>query len=636
MDILVTGRLAPVSASFFAPLAGQYKVVAASDDLDEAAAGKGCTPFAFSVMDEAFAKLFHSYSFEAVVYFAARPELSAPYFAEYGELEKVLGLCVEYDVKKVIFVSSTFVYEGLAAADEQTVPRPQSETAISLWACESLCGCYRRRYGLEALVLHAPCLYGRYENHSYLGGALFQAVAKGHVLLQGVQEQTLDLLSLEDLGELVMRILYDWQERLECINVPGARQLTLAELGVALTQVVKASRVAYSGQPARLYHPVASRLARQEFDWLPVADAAQELPGLAKQVNRQETEEKPRWTVRLWEFIKNNRIILRTLELALGYILMELLNRVSGTTVQFRGIDYRLLFVVLLGSVHGLKTGIAAAALASVSCLFGYLGNGMDWRVILYNVDNWMPFACYFIIGAITGYTRDKRLDDLAFARDDKEHLEQRYVFLNELYMSALENKGQYKKQIMSYRDSFGRIFEITKRLDTMMPDAIFKEALAALEDILDNRTVSIYAMNPYGTFGRLHVCSKQVIDQMPKSLDMSKLPRLKAELEKDSVWVNTDCLEQYPDYVFPIYRENQLILLVMVQEAAFEQMAMYFENLLKILCSLIEASLLRAQDYMEKFNDELYLPGSRVMKKEAFKELLRVREEMEEAVISE
>ena len=39
----------------------------------------------------------------------------------------------------------------------------------------------------------------------------------------------------------------------------------------------------------------------------------------------------------------------------------EILHRVLGNSVQFRYIDVRLLYVVIIGSIYGLNEGVAAA-----------------------------------------------------------------------------------------------------------------------------------------------------------------------------------------------------------------------------------------------------------------------------------
>ena len=219
-----------------------------------------------------------------------------------------------------------------------------------------------------------------------------------------------------------------------------------------------------------------------------------------------------------------------------------------------------LLFVMLLATLHGLRTGLAASALACLSCFLSYMANGMDWRIIAYNVDNWIPFACFVIMGAVAGYTRDRMRNDLRFVQEEKADLEQRYVFLNELYIRTLENKSQYKNQIMSYRDSFGRIFEVTRRLNTVMPDEVFKEALIAMEDILDNQSICLYTFDQNARFGRLMVCSKAIADTTGKSVDLEKYGLMVPSFEEGEVWCNNERLLGYPEYAAPIFQNGRLV----------------------------------------------------------------------------
>lgn len=608
----------------------------ASGDVDAGISGKNCVLFGSDPGDDGFEKLFRTYAFNAVIFFSSRPEEPEGSFRDLEQLETVLKLCANHDVDKVIFVSSTVVYEGLTNVDETTVPMPTSKMGLLLYSCEQLCDIYRKKHGISVVVLRPPSLFGYYESKSIIGNIVLQIATKNFVQFYGIEEQLIDFLSLEDFGELVVRILYDWQHNISVINVPGARKKTFAQLGRGLYRVVHTTRIAFSGKPAHVYPPVQSNIARKAFDWTPIIDIDDEIPHLIECIDSIKRKPKTGLRKRIYSFFKTKTFILKVAELLIAYLCMEYLNYLTKTTVQFQSIDFRLLFILLMGTVHGLKTGLAAAFLASYSCLIGYMNEGVDWRILVYNIDNWLPFAGYIITGTITGYTKDKNTNNLEFITDKHKDLEKRYEFLNDVYTSALSNKEQYKKQIISYRDSFGRILDFSKRLNTVMPDLIFKEALLSLEDILDNRTISIYSIESNGVFGRLNVCSKKIAETTSKSIDLKKFVLFKEKLSPGEVWSNTSRIIMYPDYVFPVFREDKLVLIVTIQKAEYDQLAMYFENLFKVVCSFIEESLLRAKDYNEKFEDEIYLPNSRILKNKELKEVLRVRAQMEEEAISE
>ena len=82
MDILMTGRLAGLTSSVSDPLVRNHKVVMASDDLIASGKRKGVTPFRISPHGAGFEKIFHSYAFDTVLFFAQPLYTQQEYFEE--------------------------------------------------------------------------------------------------------------------------------------------------------------------------------------------------------------------------------------------------------------------------------------------------------------------------------------------------------------------------------------------------------------------------------------------------------------------------------------------------------------------------------------------------------------------------
>ena len=636
MEILLTGRLREVTAAACDHLAERYKVVAASGDLDTGLIGRKVTPFKLSPHDEDFEKVFNSYNFDTAVFFSQRPEELREDYNEFQDLEACLRLCSEHDVNKVVYLSSTGVYAGLASADEDTRVSPGDCLGVMLAACENLCEFYRRQKAMSVIVVHAPCLFGYGEGVSLVGNAIAQAVDSASLKLQGPENQLCDFLSEKDLAELLIRLIDGWSTQHTVINVPGASSMTLGQLGELIKLRYPTLRLSYSERALPAAPPLASQIPRKEYDWVPVHDLQEELNQLIHDFSGDPVAEKvPFWT-RVKEFWSEHSFLIRLVELVLGFLLMEFLNYITETSVQFQYIDFRLLYVTLLGTLHGIRTGFAAAVLACLSLLIAYVNSDNAWFIIAYNVDSWLPFVGYLVLGTVTGYVKDRMRNDNKFLAEEKSILEDKYILLNEFYVSALQNKGQYKTQIMSYRDSFGRIFDVTRKLDHTVAEAVINEALHALEDVLENQSICIYTCDEYVRFGRLVACSKKISAITEKSLMLSKLDRMVGEFEDGEVWVNKDRLPGYPEYAAPIFRGDKPVTLVVIQKVKYEQMAMYYENLIKVLCGLLKISLLRALEYTEKIEDEIYLPGTRIMQPEYFKKIIGVKEDMSEDGVSE
>lgn len=71
--------------------------------------------------------------------------------------------------------------------------------------------------------------------------------------------------------------------------------------------------------------------------------------------------------------IRQSPRLLRLIEIAAAWFFTKLLVRITGTDAQFQMIDFRLMFVVLVGTVYGLNAGVLSAVLASASLAAGYL-----------------------------------------------------------------------------------------------------------------------------------------------------------------------------------------------------------------------------------------------------------------------
>ena len=202
------------------------------------------------------------------------------------------------------------------------------------------------------------------------------------------------------------------------------------------------------------------------------------------------------------------------------------------------------------------------------------------------------------------------------------------------MYQETLQDKRQYKKQILGSRDSFGKIFDITRKLDVIQPQKLFMETIRVMEDVLENHTIVLYSLDSWKRFGRMEMSSPEIRRKMPNSIRIEEYQNAIETLEKGEVWRNRELLAGYPAYIAGIKRNEELVMLVFIQDAASNQMTLYYLNLIKILCGLVEISLLRALEYQEAVRDREYLEGTHILKTEYFMERLKLFHSIKEQKI--
>ncbi|MDD3277269.1 MAG: hypothetical protein PHG16_00085 [Lachnospiraceae bacterium] len=641
MDILITGNISLLTRDFLKRSFGDEHVVVAGEGKQYLKQGKAShsgvnlqseegirqsrnlTYYPFSMMEEGMDSLFQKHYFERVIYLSEYLEIHGKPFGEIEKLRSLFRLCQEYrDVHaknsmEIIYITS-----------QEVLSENQVSRTVVLKACEELCKYYREQRHLSIKVIRCPYLIQEENDRSYINRLFGQMREKGSIELEETRMQRCEFLMLADLGEFLYRFMEDWENDVQVVNLPLGFSHTFEDLGEACRKLEPGLKVIYTGKVVYFDWEMEAQTARKEFGWFARIDFIDELPRLYRQYQSRAQPQKSRGQ-RLKEWLKKQKVLLYGLELILGFFLVEAIDRFMGTSVQFQYVDVRMTFIVIMASIYGVNAGIAAGVLEGFSIVLAYWAEAMNWRVIFYEPANWLVFIWYLVVGAVCGYVRDRKNGEIAFTRQEYALLEDKYEYLNQAYEDSSRHKSQYRKQIIGFRDSFGKIFQVAKRLDNVLPDKIFQEALSVLEEVLENRSIAIYTISGQETYGRLTIASHPISRNIPKTVAKSQIAFAKEVIKKGEVWRNVEMTEGHPAYLAGITRDDSLIAVIAVFDADYDQMGMYYANLIRILSGLIQIAMYRAVEYSEAVYSQQYEKGG-VMKYEAFEQVLKVRQEMQ------
>lgn len=403
------------------------------------------------------------------------------------------------------------------------------------------------------------------------------------------------------------RVFDAWDERNETLNVPDDFGITFGELAGRLKTENPKVKINLLGKSVVQNLRENDRILRERYGWFPKISVISDLEYLMDTYGKIKEPETGKWEI-LKNWIRGHRRIWKSAEMLVSFCVSEILGRVMGNQVQFRMIDVRLLFIVLMGTVFGMNMGIAAAGLASISLLMANIRQGVGLLTMFYEPMNWIPFISYFIIGAVCGYVQLKNQDTIRFMKRDNELLREKVFFIKSLYHDLIKEKRELKKQILGSRDSFGKIFDITKQLDTVQPQEVFITAVRIMEEVLENQTISIYSVGKNKDFARLEIASKGILQILPRTIKLREYEEIMNVLKQEKVWANIKVEEHKPMYAAGIRKNSSTVMLMLIQEADYSQMTLYYQNLIQILCGLIETALLRALNYQEAMYEKQYL----------------------------
>lgn len=648
MNILITGNLSSLALSLVNRLPKEKnKIIVAS---------KGAEKFDFKLSnvivhsvdpsESIFRETIPSYGFDVVIYIATREEqLTEEDGFDTGSqldgLRNTLELCKKERLRHFFYVSSTEVYGNMTKWSEETIPVPASMNGYTLYTGEQYCRIYRDTYNMEITILRLSHIYGPDEKEGLLYRIINECNSKHEVLLPASEDTLISLLHTGDVADFIKRAIdEEYLADSFVINLSSSIPMRFSELADLLAK--KFPLVKFKFKPVKNFftQPATVSNAKRLYYWIDVYRLSDEIEQLANLFNEREAPSKYGFEIK-FKKIFNSSKVLKWIELILGALLVQLLSQMTGTLIQFKYVDFRLLFVVIMGSIYGVQFGLLAFVLVSLSLLYTWLQMGFDWALLIYNVGNWFPFALYFASGLITGYNHDKT--DIQILNEQKQSslLHEKYSFLYAVFNDIRALKDEFRGQIIGYRDSFGKIFTITRELDQLQEQAVYSRALSILEDLMDNNHIAIYSLDSSRVYSRLEVYSASLNDEkLAKSLKLSDFPEVMASIGRAEIFQNTTLLPGYPAYVAPIlnnsYPFNVPVAIIVIWSVKFEQYSTYYYNLFKVICELVQASLVRATLFLEANYEKIYLPATRILNQTSFRDALKIRAEMKKNKIAD
>lgn len=605
MEVLVVGNTAYVDDDFCAKAfpGDHVKVVAVKDaHRDES------SPHAS--WKELLQHLEQAYEFDRVVYLS---NYLTPHTDSVGDIEllrSVFRTCAGRRVQ-LLYVAGPAGAEGAADAAGRT------GKGIIAHAANDLCRYYAAREGVQTKILRVPFLYtasAALEDPFLV--PMFDACSTGSSALQGAQDAAFPLLCAEELSVLVRRIFDSWDGNFETLDVADTFHHTAGEVGEALKALFPGLSVAYGDSAG--YALPASDVARVRYGWFQRYDLLRDLStiqarwdaGRAKKVNPLRAA---------IDRIQMRTLPIKCLETGVAWVLFEVLEHLFSQSAQLNVLDYRLLYVVLIGTLYGLDFGLVAALLASIGLAASYFTQyGYTFQGLFYEPSNWLPFIAYFVVGAVCGYVQLRNSEAIRAERDQNELVRNRNDFLGRLYHDAIEDKQAYKRQIVGRHDSFGKIFAVTQELDVLNPRDIYLKCCELLGEILDNDTVTIYHVSGEA-FTRLVAASPAISSDALRSLALDDLKAMMEGVDHSGLWVNRKLVPGLPMFAYVMERDGSPAIFIFVRHVAESQMALYYQNLFRILCGLVESALGRAFDYEAVARDKRCVAGTRVLKQDVF-----------------
>lgn len=641
--VLITGNTGLLSQELFDMLVEEHKIVVTVDESLKNSAGKDGKLHIYQTApgEEKFRKLFDAYHFNAVLYISGYVDFCSGLPNEHQWVDNIFACCKDYSVEKFILVSTaeSQTYVSMLGRSGEFLGR-EYETKKSFEAAqlEELCSYLSKNTEIKLITLRCQYLAGRGGGNGLLNHIFEQMEDDGKpIVLPNTSDSACDFISMRDFARLLIQIFQESEDDSNEYYFISGYSHKWYEAANAIALLNPKQSVEYTDVVNKIQFPDYPYELRKVYGFVPMDDVISVLSDYYD-AYRQSTGLDNRgvfFKAREW-ITKHFKGSFKYIELVLLFCLTEYIAQYTSTSVYFKIFDIRLLFIVIMASAHGLHVGVIAALLQCIMLALRWLNTGIDAVALFYNVENWIPFVFYFMAGSIIGYIVDKRNNEADFTRKEMELLREKYSFLNRIYQGVLQNRSEYRHQILGLQDSFGKIFEAVQTLDSEISSQVLMKGLEVMEKVLNNRSIAIYTLDSWQKFGRLVVCSNSMLSRLTKSLRISDFQTVYDTVFGGEVFSNTDFTEGLPACAYGVKHGDKLAFLVLVWELSSEQYGIYFNNLFRILCGLMQTSFLRANDYEELAHDKAYYPDTQIARPDYFIIQLHIQEDMHNAGMSD
>ena len=627
-DTLLCGNVSYFNEEHLKMIFGEQHVVLMARDLETRRSGH-IRWFQSPLMGDHFRWQFFMYDFRTVIYVSRALNFGQSSEAELMELRHVLELCRQGQTERFIFVTTNQVREDVPTA-----------ASIFQKTAEDLCHAYTRSNQIRLKIIRSPYFISGTNPQDWLYQTFMALQEKktAHWTIPVHPEERACFIDIEDLSRFLYRLLDHWMEEPAELELEAYGQASFQYLAERLQGYFPDTIVqCESDEPIRHIPSAAlpeENIARQFYGWYAMKDCGAELDSYL-QAYRAQTAETKSWKERIRDYVILKNRVLIGLELVLGAVLVEVLNRLAGSSAQFRMIDIRLLFVVMMSSTYGTGIGLLSALMEILSLSVAFYREGRNWVQLFYDPGNWLPFILLLLVSAVCGYLCERNRDTEQALRDEAEKNGDELKFVRGLYQEMQDSKNEYKRNLIESRDGFGRIFEVVERLSHTIPEKIFSEAILAMEEVLDNHSIAIYSVaQKDARFARLEVCSPGITG-LARSIELDAWQALLPTLDREEVWVNRKMESGYPMLLTGVRRNGHYALLIMIHHAEYHQMNSYYINLIRILRRLTEQFLTRAYDYQQANRQKTYLGDTIIVNAAYLCEQEKIHEEMQKRHVS-
>ncbi|MCM3790868.1 NAD-dependent epimerase/dehydratase family protein [Domibacillus indicus] len=592
--------------------------------------------FIGDVADEKCESFFKAHSFDVVIHCAAQTSVQRSIEKPFEDsstnilgLINMLNLSKKYGVKTFVFCSSAAVYGenvSLPLKEEDKLD-PVSPYGINKMNGELYCRKWDELYGLSSLVFRFSNVYGPRQHVSAESGVVSiyttKLLKQEAITVFGTGDQTRDFIYAGDVAEAVYRGVISGLSGI--YNVSNNTQTSINELITALTNGKRQHWIDFldpkEGDIA--FSQLDNTRLKKDLDWVPKYSLEE---GLKTTLDYYENmpasepvkERKPRSTLWAshWMHLAENIVL---------FLMFYILSIIAVPALEV--IDFWMIYVLLAALLFGKTQAVFSSFLAIAVYVNEAFSSGREPVSLFMDNELFATFTIYLLIGLIVSYVVDRRKIELLYTKDELASSQAQYSFLSSVYEETLEIKNELQQQILRSDNGIGQIYQATRSLDSLEPEALFAGSIHVLEQTLKAKHFALYSIAPNG-FARLAAKSGDPLFMPGASLKIEENSLISRAVSEKKLGFNHSLSPSDPFFVAPIVQRNKAVAMIVCYDVSFQQLTLSFRNLVDVVTRLISAALERSSSYIQEINHERYVEETTALKPAYFARILEQKQQ--------
>lgn len=549
-------------------------------------------------------------------------------------LRHLLELAHHYKSKRFIFLSSYDVYKLTGdSIDEDSEVTQNSELACDYLYQEKLCKDYSRK-GLTVNILRLSNVYGPKlidDNSNLMSMIGYHYKKNEDVKIDTKANLYQDYIYVGDLADAVLKTMDNVAPHI--LNISSNEKTTNKMIEEALNNKLgelpmgesEPNTVFLDSKLPNISYTFDNRLAYETIGWYPKTSFEDGIIKYGDWLNNYESkkikndpveiikdEEKTFWQ-KLYPFLENIAL----------FIMFYLVNLFFRDVLKLN-VDIMIIYIVIISTFYGLSQGSIAVVLSSIVLIMHKLSEGSDIAYLLFDLDNIFYLSIYFLIGILTGYSIDKEKYKSRLTEYDKADLKSELDFVSSVYDKSIRIKNALQYDIENYEDSFGKVFDITDRLNKVDVEEVYNEAAKVIARIMKADSVTVLHLDPSGYYSR--VMSVYGKEKFGKSLKVSEYKFLEHVVTKKQMYVNNKMEKGFPVMAAPITYNEEVAAIVLIDDVDFNNLSLHYVNMLRVVTLLTSNAIGSANIYQNLLESEKYYENTQILKPEWFKKVIDIK----------